>query len=74
MTPAANQAADIYSTGIIFHEILHRNGPFGVECMELSTFGKIKKNYNSANLPYVAKWKWTYRSHHEVYYAHMIMI
>jgi hypothetical protein len=29
LTPAANQAADIYSTGIIFHEILHRNGPFG---------------------------------------------
>jgi len=42
LTPAANQAADIYSTGIIFHEILHRNGPFGVECMGLSTFGKIK--------------------------------
>jgi hypothetical protein len=41
LTPAANQAAAIYSTGIIFHEILHRNGPFGVECMGLSTFGKI---------------------------------
>lgn len=41
LTQAANQAADIYSVGIILHEILHRSGPFGVECLDMSTYGNI---------------------------------
>ncbi|XP_071181309.1 atrial natriuretic peptide receptor 1-like [Mytilus edulis] len=43
LTQAANQAADIYSVGIILHEILHRSGPFGVECLDLSTYEIVDK-------------------------------
>ncbi|CAC5386854.1 Guanylate cyclase soluble subunit beta-2,Soluble guanylate cyclase gcy-31,Retinal guanylyl cyclase 1,Soluble guanylate cyclase gcy-35,Receptor-type guanylate cyclase gcy-28,Retinal guanylyl cyclase 2,Soluble guanylate cyclase 89Db,Heat-stable enterotoxin receptor,Soluble guanylate cyclase 88E,Guanylate cyclase soluble subunit alpha-2 [Mytilus coruscus] len=43
ITQAANQTADIYSVGIIFHEILHRNGPFGVECLDMSTYEIVDK-------------------------------